>query len=280
MLPFQLSLIPGLALLASLVAAQTVHAAISISEASAVYSQDFNSLSASVGARAWANDNTLSGWSLFNSKGQAPATYRAENGNQDIGSFSSYGGNPSGAFSTERALGGIADGNSYFGSPAVGAVAGWIAVAFANNTGAALDSLTLSYAGEQWRYSSGAVQTLALEFGLGNSFASVANWVAPGANFNFVSPRFGPPGSGGINGSVDGRVSGLGGTQSMQWNDGETLWIRWSLLNSAGSKQGLAIDDLSLSVTAAPPVPEPGTWALMLGGMAALGALARRSKAA
>lgn len=258
----------------------TAQAAIRIDSASFAYTENFNSLSAAIGQNFWANETTLPGWSLFNSLGQWPTTYRAENGNQDIGSFSSYGGNPSGAFSTERALGGIAGANTYFGSPSVGAVAGWIAVAFVNNTGAALDSLTLSYAGEQWRYSAGPAQALNLEIGKGSTFATVATWMAPGAGFNFVSPRSGPPGAGGIDGNADGRVTGLGGTQAVQWNAGEVLWIRWSLVNSAGSKQGLAIDDLTLTVTAAPAVPEPGTWALMLGGVTALGALARRRQAA
>lgn len=275
--PSRLSRLHGLTLLATMAAAPTVHSATGIDDANAVYSQNFNSLSASVGSHPWVNDSTLAGWGLFNSLGQAPATYRSENGNQDIGSFSSYGGNPQGAFSNERALGGIADGNAYFGSPAVGAAAGWIAVAFVNQTGATLDSLTLAYTGEQWRYAGAPAQSLTLEYGFGTSFASVAAWTAPGGTFDFQSPLYGGLGLGGVDGNAEGRVVGLGGTQQVQWQAGDTLWVRWSLLNSNGAKQGLAIDDLSLGVTAAPPVPEPGTLAMMLGGVAALGALARRS---
>jgi len=51
----------------------------------------------------------------------------------------------------DRAPGGLGFGGSYFGSPSRGAVAGWIAPAITNSSGAVLDSLNLQFAGEQWR---------------------------------------------------------------------------------------------------------------------------------
>ncbi len=49
--------------------------------------------------------------------------------------------------------------------------------------------------------------------------------------------------------------------------------ITLSGVSAGGTGLMLALDNVSL---VAAPVPEPGTWALMLGGVAALGALARR----
>ena len=59
----------------------------------------------------------------------------------------------------------------------------------------------------------------------------------------------------------------------MGWAAGDTLWVRWIERNDAGNDHGLAVDDLSLSVSA---VPEPGALALMLAGLAAVGFVARR----
>jgi hypothetical protein len=53
------------------------------------------------------------------------------------------------------------------------------------------------------------------------------------------------------------------------------LWVRWIERNDVGNDHGLAIDDFSLSAAVA-AVPEPQSWALMLGGLAALGFIARR----
>lgn len=244
-------------------------AAVSVTSGSFTYSQNFNTLASASGASqstvAWTNDSTLSGWSLFTSTLAAPATYRAEIGNQDIGSFTSYGAGGS----AERALGAIGAGNTYFGSPAAGAVAGYIAVAFTNNSGGALDSFTLGFSGEEWRQSAAGPQTMVLQYGLGASFSSVASWTAPGGLFDWTSPRSGNITVGGIDGNGTGKVTGRGGSQAIAWAPGETLWIRWIERNEAGPNHGMGIDDLSFSVTAA-PVPEPSSAALLLLGAAAV----------
>jgi PEP-CTERM motif len=246
-------------------------AAISVNGGGFAYTQNFNSL-ASVGAAPWINDSTLAGWSLFTSTLATPATYRAEIGNQDVGSFTSYGANAS----NERALGAIGDSNSYFGSPASGAIAGYIAVAFTNDAGTALNSFTLNFKGEQWRHAVPLTpaQTMVLEYGFGPTFAAVNSWTVPGGNFDWTSPLFGV-GTGGVDGNSAGAVPNRGGTASVSWAAGQTLWVRWIERNDVGADQGLGIDDLTFSVTA---VPEPSQAVLLFAGGLAVLAVARRRR--
>ena len=246
------------------------HAGLSVDSAAFSYSQSFDSLTTNTVAVPWLNDSTLPGWSLFTSTLGDAATIAADTGTSNAGTFRSYGGSGSG----DRALGGTASGGAYFGSPPTGAIAGWIAVAFTNNTGAALDGFTLNYSGEQWRNGGNAsAQSMVLEFGLGASFGTVGTWAAPGGAFSWTSPVTGATAAA-VDGNTAGLVGGLGGTVSgLDWTNGQTLWLRWVERNDTGNDHGLAIDDLSLTVTA---VPEPSAWALMLAGLAAVGFVARR----
>ncbi len=248
------------------------HAALSVDSVGFTYSQNFDSLTTSTTAVPWANDSTLPGWSLFISTLADAPTLAADNGGSNAGSFRSYGSTGSG----DRALGGLASGGAYFGSPASGAVAGYIALAFTNNSGVNLDSFTLGFAGEQWRNGGNtSAQPMALEFGLGASFGAVSNWSAPGGAFNYSSPVVGSTAAA-VDGNMAGRVAGLGGSVTLlTWAPGDTLWVRWIERNDNGNDHGLAIDDLSFSVTA---VPEPGALALMLAGLGAVGFVARRRR--
>lgn len=253
--------------------APLAQAGIDVTSPSFTYGQNFDTLTTATTAQAWANDSTLAGWSLFVSNGAAAATLLGGTGSSNTGSFYSYGA----ASTAERALGGLGSGGTYFGSPANGAVAGYIAVAFTNNSGGALAGFTVGFDGEQWRDGGAATpsaQTMVLEYGFGASFAAVTTWTAPGASFNFTSPVFTNTSSGAaVNGNTAGLVAGLGGSVSTEWAAGDTLWVRWVEVNNPGNDHGLAIDNLSFSVTA---VPEPGTVALWLAGLAAIGFVARR----
>jgi PEP-CTERM motif len=247
-------------------------AAISVDSAGFTYSQSFDSLTTSTTAVPWANDSTLPGWSLLISTLADAPTIAADNGGSNAGTFRSYGSTGS----ADRALGGLASGGAYFGAPASGAVAGYIAVAFTNNSGASIDGFTLGFAGEQWRNGGNtAAQPMALEFGLGATFGAVSSWTAPGGAFSYSSPVVGSTAAA-VDGNAAGRVVGLGGSITpLSWAPGDTLWIRWIERNDNGNDHGLAIDDLSFSVTA---VPEPGALALMLAGLGAVGFIARRRR--
>lgn len=261
-----------LALLAVGSVSLAAQAHVSLVSNTATYSQNFNSLTTSTSSSAFANDTTLAGWSLFNATGGAISSYAADNGGSNAGSFRSYGS--TGA--ADRAFGAVTSGGTYFGSPASGAIAGYMALALDNNSGAALDSLTLSYAGEQWRNGGNTnAQSAVLQYGFGSSYGAVTTWAAAGSSFNVVSPVTGSTPAA-VDGNVAGRTEGLGGTLSdLNWANGSTLWLRWQYTNNVGNDHGLAIDDLNLSVAAA--VPEPTVGLLMLAGLGVV-AVARRRR--
>jgi hypothetical protein len=261
------TLLPAAALLALLPA----HADVSVTSPAFVYNETFDSLTSVTGAQPWVNDSTLPGWSLFISTGAAAPTILTDTGSSNAGSFRSFGD----ASSSERALGSTASGNTYYGSPASAALAGWIALALNNATGVPLSSFTLAYSGEQWRNGGNtAAQSLVLEYGFGATFASVPAWTAAGAAFNFTSP-VATVTAAAVNGNTTGLVSGLGGTVSTGWAAGSTLWLRWADLNDISNDHGLGIDNLSVSVAAA-PVPEPGAWGVLLAGLATVAFVSRR----
>ncbi|MDP2008317.1 MAG: PEP-CTERM sorting domain-containing protein [Rubrivivax sp.] len=256
---------------AALLVLLPAHAEISVTSAAFTYGESFDSLTTTTGtAVAWANDSTLAGWSLFTKDGNPITTYGADNGGSNTGSFRSYGSTGS----AERALGGAASGGAYFGSPATGAVAGWIAAAFTNNSGSTLGGFSVAYDGEQWRNGGNAsAQTMVMEYGFGTSFGSVALWTAPGGMADFSSPVVGTT-AGAVDGNALGLLTGLGtSVGSLDWAPGETLWVRFTERNDAGADHGLAVDNFAFSVGV---VPEPQTWALMLAGAAALGFMVRR----
>ncbi|AMV33415.1 hypothetical protein VN12_14915 [Pirellula sp. SH-Sr6A] len=235
-----------------------LRAGITVSDLNSTYTQDFNTLvSTGTTAVAWSNNLTLPGWSLFNSTNAAVPTYLPGTGSTTTGSFYSFGATGS----SERALGSTGSGGTYFGSPATGSVAGYIAVQFENQTGSTIDSFTLGFAGEQWRNGGNATaQTMVFEYGFGAAFDTVAAWNAPGSNFDFTSP-VATASAAAVDGNIGGRVEGLGGTiAGLNWSTGDSLWLRWIERNDAGNDHGLGVDDLSFSVSA---VPEPSSMLLL-----------------
>lgn len=229
------------------------------------YTQDFNTLIQNLANQPWTNNSTLTGWWLYRqpAPGTDITTYNAGNGSSNTGNFYSFGASTT---DSDRSLGGVASGGTYFGSPASGAVAGWIAVSLTNNTGESLSSLTVNYNGEQWRDGGATTpnaQTMVMEYGFGASFTTVASWTPAGASFNFTSPVFVNTSTGAaVDGNAAGLVAGLGGTINTTWNNGDTLWIRFIENNDAGNDHGLSLDNFSFTGLSA-AVPEPTSFALI-----------------
>jgi len=241
------------------------------------YSQDFDTLATSGNANAWSQNTTIGGWYLFQYTGGNIADINAGPGSSNSGHFWSFGTGTA----TERALGGVASANTYFGSPgpASGAVAGYIAVGLQNTSGSTLDSFTISYDGEQWRdggATTPVAQTMVLQYGFGATYAGVTTWNVPAGNFDFTSPVFVNTTTGAaVDGNAAGKVTARGGTiSSLAWNNSETLWVRWLENNDAGNDHGLAIDNFSITATVA--VPEPTVASLAAIGL--LGLLVLRRK--
>lgn len=216
------------------------------------YTQDFDSLLSAGSRNEWANNSTLSGWHLFSQPTSTPiTTYTASSGGSNLGSFYSYGTTSS----SDRALGGLGGGNSYFDNPEAGAIAGWIAFSAINATGTTLNNLEIRFDGEQWRNGSNATpQTMVLEYGFGDSFELVTDWIQPGGNFDWTSP-LASLGSEATDGNAEGLVANRGGILSeLNWAAGQQLWIRWVERNDEGNDHGLAIDNVSLTAVLPPPV--------------------------
>lgn len=241
-------------------------AAISILDDSFTYTQNFDTLSSTgtlATSNAWTNNSTLAGWSLFQNTGVAIASYAAGAGASNTGAFYSFG-----TTAEDRALGGAASGGAYFGSPATGTLAGHIAVAFTNNTGTTLEAITIAFEGEQWRNGGNTTaQSMVLEYGFGNTFATVGSWTTPGGTFDWTSP-VATATAAAVDGNATGSVIGRGGEiDSLTWTTGSTMWFRWIETNNTSNDHGLAIDDFA--VTSVTAIPEPSSTALLgLGGLA------------
>jgi hypothetical protein len=249
--------------------------AITISTPSYSYSQNFDTLATSGTSNTWTNDSTLAGWSLFNSTGAAITAYAAGNGSSNTGSYYSFGTGTS----TERAFGGLASSSAYFGSPASGALAGWMAVSFTNSTGATFNAFTAGWDGEQWRNGGNtSTQTMVFQYGYGSTFSSVSTWTNGGTAFNFTSPITGATAAALDGNAAANRVANLGGMISGQtWNAGSTLWLRWVENNDVGNDHALAIDNFSFSASAPVATPDGSfTLALLGASLTVMGAFSRR----
>ena len=167
-------------------------------------------------------------WYLTTSAG-SPA-FGVDNGGANSGGVFSYGATSA----TNRALGILASTTSVSN---IGAV-------FVNNTGSTINTLTVSFDGEQWRNGgSNLPDTLAFSYQVGGSAINTGTFTSA-STLNFsskvTSTTAGPlDGTQAANRSlVAGNITGL------SWAPGQTLVLRWSDPLLGGFNDGLAIDNL------------------------------------
>ncbi|WP_422042908.1 PEP-CTERM sorting domain-containing protein [Roseateles sp.] len=261
----------------------SAQASIELNKGTLSYGQNFNSLASSNGSDpAWTNNSSLAGWSLFAGPAlnQTVSNLRVSTSSGSDRAHISYGS----ANAADRALG-MQGGSShrYSANAAAsdGENFGAIGVAFVNAGASTLDGFSFSYTGEQWHVSSNAntAHNLRVQYALGAAGSSFQSQTWKNlAGANFVSPVT----SGGTSGDGNlaaNRVTGLGASVTgLQWQTGQTLWLRWVDTNDRSSDHGLAIDDFSFNASVS-AVPEPQSWLLMGLGLLAFAGVqrARRS---
>lgn len=186
-----------------------------------------------------------SGWGLAEIGSNANGFYQAGTGSSNSGDAYSFGM----AASQERAFGGVASNN----------LQAWLGFAFTNNTGSAITAMNIAYMGEQWRAgdSNPLEDTLYFAYSL-NATAiddTAATWTYVSA-LDFISPN---PTGGASTGALDGNLaanqSNRTATITANVGMGATVRFRWVDINIAGSDDGLAIDDFTMTVTTGTPLP-------------------------
>lgn len=253
------------------------------------YAQNFDGLSSSATTTANPGGGTgagvglaiagtgMNGWYMRNDRGSSSSTeYRAHDGSlassagRGVVSFGTTG-------STDRALGTLATCNQI----------STFAVILQNNTGYNLSQFSLGFTGEQWRageenlnnvlnfkYSVVSTAPSATAIGLNAAGFTAVN------SLTFQTPFLGD-GAGGVgtevavNGNLPQYQASLSGSAPVSWGAGQYLVLQWSGVDLSGQDNGIAIDNLSFSA-----IPEPSTYAAILGAAALGFAAIRRRRAA
>jgi hypothetical protein len=187
---------------------------------------------------------SLLGWEF--DSGTNPV-FRANNGGANNLGVYSYGSNGS----TDRALGSLAGAAL---SPSFGAI-------FVNNSGSALNSITITYTGEQWRRAPNP-NTLSFAYSVGAT-SIVSGTFTSFSALNFTGPQTGAAGA--LNGNLAANQVHISATiTGLNWTAGSNLVIRWDTNPVAGANAGLAVDNFSLAI------PEPATVAAGIGALVLL----------
>jgi hypothetical protein len=209
-------------------------AQVSITNGSFTYLQDFDGL-VNTGTGTWTNNSTLSGWYA------SLTSYTANNGSSNAGSLYSYGTTSA----TDRALGGIntnALGTIYYG------------IRLKNDTGSDINSISISFDGEEWRDQNANDQSVTFSYQIGATVTSLTagTWTNVTA-LDFTSPQSISAGQLDGNAAAN-RVAGISNTISLTIPAGQEIMLRWLDDNATANDHGLSIDNFSITAVTLPIV--------------------------
>ncbi|MBE9049522.1 ExeM/NucH family extracellular endonuclease [Nostocales cyanobacterium LEGE 11386] len=199
------------------------------------YFQDFNSLISSGTGQPWEDTVTIPGWYATR------PTINAGTGSSNTGSLYSFGATGD----ADRALGSVASGST--GTIHYG-------VRFFNDTNAVINTLGVSYIGEQWRNGGNTTQhQLDFAYQIGATDLTSGTWVDVDS-LDFLGP-IATSTAGALNGNTNTNRANVSDTLTgLSLAPGEEIWLRWTDIDNPGSDHGLAIDDLQVSTTALPGI--------------------------
>ena len=214
--------------------ATVARAAGTISLISFTYTQDFDILSATGTSSIIPN-----GWDFTEGGTNANTLYTAGTGSNNTGDTYSFGA----AATTDRA----------FGSLRSGALIPVFGAQFTNDTGVTINSLEISYTGEEWRLGATA-RTDQLDFQLSTSATSLITGTWSDYNsLDFVAPTTVTTGA--KDGNAAANRTAISDTLTgLNIANGSTFWIRWQDFDVTSADDGLAVDDFSLTAGGQPTV--------------------------
>lgn len=205
------------------------------------YTQDFNSLPSS-GTLTWSDNSSIAGWYVTDEKNSGSVNIVAGTGSSNVGNSYSFGSSTS----SERAMGYLGSGSQDYYNCALRMV---------NNTGAAIQSFSVSFTGEQWRCGGNSGNNnnkLEFFYQVGSSISmptrSLSGWTAE-SNLNF-SPPIRSSGTTALNGNNSSARSAKSHSFNVTVAHGSEIYFLWHGGDGAGSDAGLAIDDLSITPSA------------------------------
>ncbi len=230
-----------LLIISPITAEAAIGSPVSITALDTSFTQNFDSL-----AGGTPISFTPDGWDFTESGTNANTVYTVGTGSGTSGDTYSFGASAS----SERAFGGLRSGSLV---PIIGAT-------FTNNTGSTINSLTISYTGEQWRQgvtNRGAADRL--DFQISTNAANLTTGTYNDVNaLDFSSPNT-TAAAGALDGNLAINRTAISSTiTGLSVANGAIFFIRWIDFDIASSDDGLAIDDFSITATGTTtPSPSP-----------------------